>query len=71
MGAIVMDNAKIGTNSIIGAGAIVTEGMVVDPNSVYAGIPAKKIRTISPELSKGEIERIADNYILYASWFKD
>jgi carbonic anhydrase/acetyltransferase-like protein (isoleucine patch superfamily) len=71
MGAIVMDNATIGTNSIVGAGALVTEGMVVEPNSVYAGIPAKKIKTISPELSKGEIERIANNYVLYSSWFKE
>ena len=70
MGAIVMDNAVIGTNSIVGAGAIVTEGMQVEPNSVYAGIPAKKIKTISPELSKGEIERIANNYVMYAGWFK-
>jgi carbonic anhydrase/acetyltransferase-like protein (isoleucine patch superfamily) len=70
MGAIVMDNATIGSNTIIGAGAIVTEGMQVEPNSVYAGIPAKKIRAISPELSKGEIERIANNYVMYSSWFK-
>jgi carbonic anhydrase/acetyltransferase-like protein (isoleucine patch superfamily) len=70
MGAIVMDNATVGTNSIIGAGAIVTEGMIVEANSVYAGIPARKIRAISPELSKGEIERIANNYVMYASWFK-
>ena len=71
MGAIIMDNATIGSNSIVGAGAIVTEGMTVEPNSVYAGIPAKKIKTISPELSKGEIERIANNYVLYSSWFKE
>ena len=70
MGAIVMDNAEVGTNSIIGAGAIVTEGMKVEPNSVYAGIPARKIKEISPELSKGEIERIANNYVMYAGWFK-
>lgn len=70
MGAIVMDNAVIGSNTIIGAGAIVTEGMQVEPNSVYAGIPAKKIKSISPELSKGEIERIANNYVMYSSWFK-
>jgi carbonic anhydrase/acetyltransferase-like protein (isoleucine patch superfamily) len=70
MGAIVMDNAVIGSNTIIGAGALVTEGMQVEPNSVYAGIPAKKIKSISPELSKGEIERIANNYVLYSSWFK-
>lgn len=70
MGAIVMDNAVIGSNTIIGAGAIVTEGMQVEPNSVYAGIPAKKIKSISPELSQGEIERIANNYVMYAGWFK-
>jgi carbonic anhydrase/acetyltransferase-like protein (isoleucine patch superfamily) len=70
MGAIVMDNAVVGSNTIIGAGAIVTEGMQVEPNSVYAGIPAKKIKSISPELSKGEIERIANNYVMYSSWFK-
>jgi carbonic anhydrase/acetyltransferase-like protein (isoleucine patch superfamily) len=70
MGAIVMDNAVIGSNTIIGAGALVTEGMQVEPNSVYAGIPAKKIKSISPELSQGEIERIANNYVMYAGWFK-
>src|SRR4051812_24466961 len=70
MGAIVMDNAVIGSNTIIGAGALVTEGTEVEPNSVYAGIPAKKIKSISPELSKGEIERIANNYVMYSGWFK-
>jgi carbonic anhydrase/acetyltransferase-like protein (isoleucine patch superfamily) len=70
MGAIVMDNAVVGSNTIIGAGALVTEGMQVEPNSVYAGIPAKKIKSISPELSQGEIERIANNYVMYAGWFK-
>jgi len=63
MGAIVMDGAIINSNSIIAAGAIVTEKTVVESNSVYAGIPAKKIKTISTDLIKNEIERIANNYI--------
>ncbi|HLG02974.1 MAG TPA: gamma carbonic anhydrase family protein [Bacteroidia bacterium] len=71
MGAIVMDNAEIGSGTIIGAGALVTEGMKVEPHSVYAGIPARKIRDISAELMKGEVERIANNYVMYASWFKE
>ncbi len=70
MGAIVMDHAEVGSNTIIAAGAVVTEGMKVEPNSIYAGVPAKKIKAISPELSKGEIERIANNYVMYSSWFK-
>lgn len=70
MGAIVMDHAEVGSNTIIAAGAVVTEGMKCEANSIYAGVPAKKIKAISPELSKGEIERIANNYVMYSSWFK-
>lgn len=71
MGAIVMDNAEIGSFSIIAAGAVVLEGTKVEPNSIYAGVPAKKVKTISQELISGEINRIADNYLMYSSWFKD
>lgn len=70
MGAIVMDNAEIGSNTIIAAGAVVLEGTKVEPGSIYAGIPAKKVKDISPELISGEISRIADNYLMYSSWFK-
>jgi carbonic anhydrase/acetyltransferase-like protein (isoleucine patch superfamily) len=70
MGSIVMDHAKIGGNSIIAAGAVVLENTVVEPGSIYAGIPAKKIKNIPEELIKGEINRIADNYVMYAEWFK-
>lgn len=71
MGAIVMDNCHIGSNSIIAAGAVVLENTVVDPGSIYAGIPAKKVKDISQELIHGEINRIADNYVMYSGWFKD
>lgn len=70
MGSIVMDNAVIGSNSIIAAGAIVTEGTIVEEYSVYAGIPAKKVKSLSPELFEGEVMRIANNYVKYASWYK-
>jgi len=70
MGAIVMDNANIGANSIIAAGAVVLEGTVVPAGSIFAGVPAKKVKDISQELLKGEVERIANNYLMYSSWFK-
>ena len=70
MGAIVMDNAKIGSNSIIAAGAVVPEKTIVEPGSIYAGVPARKLKDISEELIKGEIERIANNYVMYAGWYK-
>jgi carbonic anhydrase/acetyltransferase-like protein (isoleucine patch superfamily) len=71
MGAIVMDNAVVGSNSIIAAGAVVLEGTIIEPESIYAGVPAKKVKSISKELIEGEINRIANNYITYSSWFKE
>jgi len=71
MGAIVMDGAVIESNSLIAAGAIVLENTVVPSGSVYAGIPAKKVKDINPQLFEGEIMRIANNYLMYAGWFKD
>ena len=70
MGSIIMDDSLVGSNSIIAAGSVLPKNTIVPEGSVYAGIPAKKIKEISPELQKGEIERIAANYIQYASWFK-
>jgi carbonic anhydrase/acetyltransferase-like protein (isoleucine patch superfamily) len=69
MGSIVMDNVEIGSNSIVAAGAVVLENTKIEPGSIYAGIPAKKVKDISPELIHGEINRIAENYVKYSSWF--
>ncbi|NOR76032.1 MAG: gamma carbonic anhydrase family protein [Draconibacterium sp.] len=69
--AVVLDNAIIESNTIIAAGSVVTKGTIVESGSVYAGIPAKKIKEISPGLLEGEINRIADSYSMYASWYKD
>ena len=70
MGAIVMDYCEIGSNSIIAAGAVLTEGTIVPPGCIYAGVPAKKVKDISQELISGEIDRIATNYLMYSTWFK-
>ena len=70
MGAIVMDNVHVKSNTIIAAGAVVLEGTICESSSIYAGVPAKKVKDISKELSEGEINRIANNYVKYSSWFK-
>ena len=70
MGSIVMDNAIINSNSIIAAGSVILENTIVESNSIYAGIPAKKIKSIEQSKSKKEIERIAINYLTYSSWYK-
>ena len=69
MGAIVMDGCIVHSNAIIAAGAVVTKGTVVESGTIYAGMPAKKIKDISAKLLSGEVERIADAYIKYASWY--
>jgi len=71
MGSIVMDDCVIESNSIIAAGAVVTKNTIVESGSIYAGVPAKKVKDISEALISGEINRIADNYVKYSSWFKE
>jgi gamma-carbonic anhydrase len=70
MGAIVMDDAVIGTGSVIAAGAIVLPKTIVEPGSIYAGMPAKRIKDVGEEM-KAVIERTAKNYPMYAEWFKE
>jgi len=71
MGSIIMDDCVVESNSIIAAGAVVTKNTRVEAGSIYAGIPAKKVKNISKALISGEINRIADNYVKYSSWFKE
>ena len=71
MGAIVMDRCIINSNSIIAAGSVVLEGTVVEAGTIYAGIPAKKVKDISQEKIHGEIDRIANNYLHYSTWFSE
>ncbi len=71
MGAIVMDNVQVGSNCIIAAGAVVLENTIIEPGCIYAGVPAKKVKMVSEELINGEINRIANNYLMYSGWFKE
>ena len=70
MGATILDGAVIGENSIIAANALITSKTIVEPGSLYAGVPAKKIKEVSPEQTKDMIQRISNNYRMYASWYK-
>jgi len=71
MGAIVMDHAVVESNVLIAAGAIVLENTVCESGFLYAGIPARKIKPLGKDLFEGQVNRIADNYVKYASWFKE
>lgn len=69
MGAIVMDGVKVHSNCIIAAGSVVLEKTIIESGSIYAGVPAKKVKSINPNEVHAEILRIANNYVLYSSWF--
>ncbi|MBX7202564.1 MAG: gamma carbonic anhydrase family protein [Bacteroidia bacterium] len=71
MGAIIMDNAVVHSGSIIAAGAVVLENSIIESGWIWAGVPAKPVKKVSPELLTGQIDRIADNYLLYSSWYKE
>ena len=71
MGAIVMDNAVVHSNTIIAAGAVVLEGTICEEGSIYAGVPAKKVKEVSRDRFQSEINRISNNYIGYAKWFEE
>ncbi len=71
IGATVLDHAVIGHNSIIAANSLVLTGTIVEPNSVYAGVPAKKVKDIEPNQTKEMINKIANNYLMYSGWYKE
>ncbi len=70
MGATVLDNAVVGEGAIVAAGSLVLSNTVIEPNSIWGGVPAKFIKKVSPEQAKEINQKIAHNYSMYASWYK-
>lgn len=71
MGATLMDNAVIESGTIIAAGALVLSNQVCEGNSVYAGIPAKKVKSLTDEEVELMIVRNAQGYLMYKEWYKE
>lgn len=71
MGAVVLDHAVIGEGAIVAAGSVVLSGTIVESGSIYAGVPAKFVKKVDPAQSKEMNQKIANNYLMYASWFKE
>ena len=64
MGAVILNNARIGEGSIIAAGAVVPENTVVPANTLWAGVPAKERRKLDPA-ERESILQYARNYLDY------
>ena len=71
MGATILDNAVIESGAIVAANALIPSGMNVESGYIYAGVPAKKIKEVSPEQQREIVERIANDYVMYASWYNE
>jgi carbonic anhydrase/acetyltransferase-like protein (isoleucine patch superfamily) len=70
MNAVVLDHAIVGEGALVAAGSVVLSGTKVEPGSIYGGTPAKFIKKIDIEQSKEINQKIARNYLMYASWYK-
>lgn len=70
IGSVLLDHVVVGTNTIVAAGSVVLEKSVLEPNSLYAGVPAKRVKTVDPKRVESMIKRIAKDYMMYAEWYK-
>ncbi|WP_085535106.1 gamma carbonic anhydrase family protein [Massilibacteroides vaginae] len=71
MGSVVLDHVVVGEGAIIAAGSVVLSNTIVEPGSIYAGVPAKFVKKVDPAQSQEINQRIAKNYHMYASWYKE
>ena len=71
MNATVLDHAVVGEGALVAAGSVVLSNTQIEPGSIYAGVPAKFIKKIDLEQSKEINQKIAKNYLMYSSWYKE
>ena len=71
MGATILDNAVVPSGCIIAANALLLSNSKLEPNSLYAVVPAKKMREVTPEQRDEIILRTARDYRMYASWYEE
>ncbi|MCD7963344.1 MAG: gamma carbonic anhydrase family protein [Rikenellaceae bacterium] len=70
MGATLLDDVVVGTGSIVAANSLVRSGTKIEPHSLYAGVPAKKVKDLSEENSE-MVKKNAAGYLMYSSWYKE
>jgi carbonic anhydrase/acetyltransferase-like protein (isoleucine patch superfamily) len=68
MGAIILDHAEVPDETLIAAGALVPEGMKLEPGYLYAGIPARPIKPLS-EAHRESLQAYASRYVMYKDWY--
>jgi carbonic anhydrase/acetyltransferase-like protein (isoleucine patch superfamily) len=71
IGSVLLDHVVVGSNTLVAAGSVVLERTILEPNSLYAGVPAKRIKTVDPKRFEVMNKRIAKDYVKYAEWYKE
>jgi carbonic anhydrase/acetyltransferase-like protein (isoleucine patch superfamily) len=71
MGAVLLDYAEIGEGAIVAAGSLVLSKTKIPPYTIWAGVPAKFVKNAEPEQTHEMNMKIAHNYAMYASWYKE
>lgn len=70
MGATLLDGVVVGRGSIVAAGSLVLSNTVIEPGTIYAGVPAKKVKELTEQQQHDMILKNAQGYMLYKEWYK-
>ena len=70
MGSTILDHAVVGEGAIVAAGSLVLSNTVIEPGSIWGGVPAKFIKKVDPKQAKELNQKIAHNYLMYSDWYK-
>lgn len=71
MGSTLLDDVEVGEGAIVAAGALVLKGTEIGAYEVWGGVPAKFLKKADPEQTNEINRKIAHNYAMYASWYKE
>ena len=69
IGSVLLDDVRIGSLSIVAAGAVVSPGTVIPPRSLVMGLPAKVKRELTDE-EAGDLSVFWKNYVEYTKIYK-
>ena len=65
------DHVVVGEGSIVAACSLVLIYTIIEPGSIWGGVPAKFIKKVDPEQAKELNQKIAHNYLMYSQWYKE
>jgi carbonic anhydrase/acetyltransferase-like protein (isoleucine patch superfamily) len=69
MGSVILNNTKIGEGSIIAAGTVIPENTVIEPHSLWMGVPGKFKKKIDDEETQKMIMMYGKNYVDYTAQY--